>query len=350
METIQQCIIRAGFQLPTNFYYRNKKTGEVMTEALIETGDKEDFMSLDAAIVAREKLMSYFDAVDQAINLYGNEFVFRHFALDFSVYYSSNGRRLLGFPYHRSFSKLYEMIKHCMDESKEGGYFFEYDNTLLNMHQHREHIYISYFQLIRPTSTTHESEQPRKSDEQMPPQPETIRFSNGEQGIPIIIFRTPARPFLNTFWHELFRTENFCRKVSKEYGVYQNIWTNRRLVPANIDQLILSQNQMSLFFEVHDAFELSTEGKYFSKPKQNLIVTGALKKGSLNPADEVVCLNSCYKEKFRCVVTVIEQPPVGNVSKANLEMVTINGDDRFALEISDKSKQDFESVFYICKM
>ena len=46
--------------------------------------------------------------------------------------------------------------------------------------------------------------------------------------------------------------ENFCRRVSKEYGIYENIWSHRRLVPENIDKLILSQNQLSLFLEIQE--------------------------------------------------------------------------------------------------
>lgn len=349
MEIIQQCIIRSGFQLLPDFYYRNKKTGEIMTEPLIAIGDKEHFLSLDAAIVSKEELMSYFDAVNGAVDLYGNEFIFRHFALDFSIYNSENGRKLIDFPFHRSFSNLYQMLKYWMDETKNGEYFFRYDNKVLDVYRHRDYISFTKIQLVSPSAEKTNIERDALTGEEMPPPLETIAFPDGWEGIPIITFRTPARAFLNVFWHELFRAENFCRQVSKQLGIYENIWDYRRLVPEDIDKLIMSQNQLSFFLEVQDAFELSIEGKYFTPSRKSAMVTGVLKKGTLHIGEEIICLNGCYKEEFRCTVEAIEQPPIGNITEASLEVASQNGDDRFTIEVKDKNKKDFDSVFYICK-
>lgn len=350
METIQQCIIRSGFQLPDDFYYRNSKNGNIGIESLTNIGDAEHFLSLDGAIAAKEELMRYFDAVNQCIDLYGNEFLFRHFSLDFSIYNSVTGRKLLDFPYHRSFNQLYEMLKYWMDEANNGKYFFRYNNKILEVYRDREYIYFSKYQRLVSSEEEPEVEQNKTNTAELPPPLETITFSDGCKGIPLIAFRTPARAFLNIFWHELFRTENFCRQISKEYGVYENIWTNRRLFPQEIDQLILSQNQLSCFLEVQNILDHSEEGKYFTPSRKAALISGVLKKGTIYTGEEVICLNSCYKEAFRCMVETIEQPPLGSIPEASLQVVSEVGNDRFALEIKGKSKKDFESVFYICKM
>ena len=234
METIQQCTIRSGVQLPAEFYYRDE-TGGVMTAPLPCIGDGEHFLSLDDAIAAKEELLAYFDAVDQAIDLFGSEFVFRHFSLDFSILDAESGRLMLHFPYHRSFSSLHEMLNHWMDEGKEGELFFSFDGRELIVYRRKENICFSY----RQDEKTREPGNKEISGTNEPEDLETEKLP--------VEFQTPARPFLNSFWRELFRAENFCRKVSKEYGSYENIWENRRLVPADIDRCSCRKPNVVLF-------------------------------------------------------------------------------------------------------
>lgn len=347
MQTIQQCIIRSGLRLPSEFYYRNK-TGEVMVEPIKAIGDNENILSLNDAIACKENLVEYLNTVDECIDLYGNEFVFRHFELDFSVYDFETGRKLLDFPYHRSFYKLHEMLKSWMDEANNGKFFFRYNYTALDVYRRNIYICFSKYQLIAPTSENSAELPNNLATEELPPPLETVEFSDGWKGIPIITFRTSTRTFLNAFWRELFRAENFCRQVSKQCGVYENIWTYRRFVPQNIDELILSQNQMSFFFEVEDLFDLSVEGKYFTPSSKAVMVVGQMKKGVLHSGDEIICLNSCYEEEFRCTVESIEQPSVRNITEISFEAASKNGDNRFAIKIDNKKTQDFDYVFYIC--
>lgn len=320
-----------------------------MVEPITAIGDNENVLSLDDAIAYKENLVEYLDIVDECIDLYGNEFVFRHFQLDFSVHDFETGRKLLDFPYHRSFYKLHEMLKYWMDEANNGKFFFRYNNTVLDVYRRNSYICFSKYQLIAPTNEEPAELANNLATEELPPPLETVEFPDGWKGIPIITFRTPTRTFLNAFWRELFRAENFCRQISKQCGVYENIWDYRRLVPENIDELILSQNQMSFFFEVEDLFELLVEGKYLTPSSKAVMVVGQLKKGALHSGDEIICLNSCYKEVFRCTVESIEQPPDRNISEINLEKALKNGDNRFAIKIDNKNRQDFDYVFYICR-
>ncbi|HHT28984.1 hypothetical protein [Petrimonas mucosa] len=336
METIQQCTIRSGVQLPAEFYYRDE-TGGVMTAPLPCIGDGEHFLSLDDAIAAKEELLAYFDAVDQAIDLYGSEFVFRHFSLDFSILDAESGRLMLHFPYHRSFSSLHEMLNHWMDEGKEGELFFSFDGRELIVYRRKENICFSY----RQDEKTREPGNKEISGTNEPEDLETEKLP--------VEFQTPARPFLNSFWRELFRAENFCRKVSKEYGSYENIWENRRLVPADIDRLLLSQNQMSFFLDVEDVYNLSQEGKYLTPSSKRLMIGGILKKGFLRAGDEIVCLDSTYLEICKCVVESLIRPPGDPDTDTCVEIVRQERPERIGIIVKDKELEDLDGVFYISK-
>lgn len=349
METIPQCIIRTGFKLSSKFYYRNSKTGDVMIESLPTIGDEDGLLSLNDAIQNREELLSYFDAVEQAADLYSNEFLFRHFALDFSIYDAEGERKLLDFPFHRSFSKIYGMLRYWMNEASNGAYHFQYDNKILDVLRHREYMCFSEFQIVAPLVNNVNVEQKEEYKEKKLIIPQDIKLSKGYKAIPTNKFRTLARPFLNTFWHELFLTENFCRQVSKEYGLYENIWMYRRLVPQDIDLLILSQNNRPLFVEVQDVLELSTgaEDCIFSDPE--VMIIGVLKKGLLRIGDKVAVLNSCYDELVRYTVDSIEHASAGDIEKASPEIASKYGDNRFVIGFKGKRKQDFDGAVYLSK-